>query len=843
VSNHLYRLGRLTVRRRRWVLVAWLVAMVALNVVGSRLGGETVNDFSVPGTESQAGRDVLEEALPREGARSQAVFQAPEGIAITDPALRAGIEAFFADVAEQSMVTDVGPVIPSPTEPRIGFSFITFDGDPGEVGSAAGKRLEDAAGPLRAAGIQVEFGGDLRFGEEELGSTAEIVGLGVAIIVLLVAFGSVVAMGLPLATALIGLGTGLGLITIAERFVSIPVVAPTLATMIGLGVGIDYALFIVTRHREHLHRGMTVEESAGRAIATAGQAVLFAGVTVVIAISGLQFVGIGSVAMMGYAIAVTVTVAVVAALTLLPALLGMAGHKIDKLRLPGVKVAAAGDENAPAARWSRHVARHPWPYLLGSIVLLVALLLPFFSIRLGSPDAGNDPPAATSRKAYDLLAEGFGPGFNGPLAVVVERGDAAMESALAAVGEALAADPEVAFVAPEPLVSDDGQVALLTVFGRSAPQAAATQDLVHRLRSDVLPATVAEAGLEQVLVTGSTAFFIDISDKITSRLPVFIGVVITLSFLLLMMVFRSVLVPLKAAIMNLLGIGAAYGVVVAVFQWQWGAGLIGVEEALPIISFLPMFMFAILFGLSMDYEVFLLSRIREEYLHSGNNTASVATGISHTARVITAAAIIMVSVFGSFAFNGDPTVKMFGIGLAVAIFLDATVIRMVLVPATMQLLGDRNWWLPPGSTGCCPTSTSRARAPAAPAPSTSPAAGFPGVRSSCGGIGGAFRMATTARLIVLLGLPGQRPVGHQRRWFGFSAPGGVRARGRCRGGERGQRARLRGSHRWHRQVLGVQLLWRGRRRDHHHAHDPAVRQDGHDRFELGPLWGPAGRLW
>lgn len=683
------------VRQRRWVLVAWLVLMVAMNVAAARLGGEPANDFSVPGTESQAGRDVLEGALPREGARSQVVLRSPEGTTITDAEVAAEVDAFLAEVAEQPQVTDVGAVTASPVEPRIGFAFVTFDGDPGEVGIDAGERMDEAAAPLREAGVDVEFGGDVRFSEQPVGTTAEIVGLGVAVIVLLVAFGSVVAMGLPLGTALIGLGTGIGLIGIATRFLAIPEVAPTLATMIGLGVGIDYALFIVTRHREHLHRGMTVEESAGRAIATAGQAVLFAGVTVIIAILGLAFVGIGSVAVMGYAIATTVTVAVIAALTLLPALLGIVGHKIDKLRIPGLKPAAAGSPDAPAARWSRHVSRHPWPYLLASTALLVVLLIPFFSIRLGSPDAGNDPPGSTSREAYDLLAEGFGPGFNGPLVLVVEQGEGGeLEPALGTIGESLSADPEVAFVAPEPLISDDGTVGMLTVFPASSPQSAATQDLVHRLRSDVLPAAAEEAGVERVLVTGATAFFIDISDKITSRLPVFIGAVIVLSFLLLMMVFRSVLVPLKAAIMNLLGIGAAYGVVVAVFQWQWGAGLIGIEEALPIISFLPMFMFAILFGLSMDYEVFLMSRIREEYLHSGDNTASVADGISHTARVITAAAIIMVSVFGAFAFNVDPTVKMFGIGLAVAIFLDATVIRMVLVPSTMQLLGDRNWWLP-----------------------------------------------------------------------------------------------------------------------------------------------------
>ena len=695
MSNLLYRLGRVTVRRRWRVLGAWVVLLVGVSAIGASLGGAAVDDFNVPGTESQAGRDLLQEALPDEGARAQVVFRTPEGATIAGEEVSAELRDYLDSLSSQPRVTEVGDVTPSPTEPRIGFAFVTYDSDPGDLGLQPGKRLEASADELRAAGYVVEFGGEIQIGEQVSGSTSEAIGLGVAVIVLLIAFGSVVAMGLPLLTALIGLGAGLALITIGEAFISVPSIAPTLATMIGLGVGIDYALFIVTRHREHLHRGMTVEESAGRAIATAGQAVVFAGLTVVIAICGLQFVGIASVAMMGYAIAVNVLVAVAAAITLLPALLGIVGHGIDRLKVPFVKAAASGDEHSYAARWSVHVSRHPWRYLILSTVALALLIVPFFSIRLGQTDAGNNPPETTTRQAYDLLAEGFGAGFNGPLAVVVERGDADLGAALPVLSGQIATDAEVAFVAPSPLVSPDGEVALLTVFPRSAPQDAATQDLVHRLRSDVLPAAVADAGVDQALVTGSTAFFIDISDKITGRLPVFIGAVLVMSFVLLMMVFRSILVPLKAVAMNLLGIGAAYGVVVAVFQWGWGASALGVEEALPIISFLPMFMFAILFGLSMDYEVFLMSRVREEYLRTRDNTLSVATGISHTARVITAAAIIMVSVFGSFAFGQDPTVKMFGIGLAVAIFLDATLIRMVLVPSTMQLLGDRNWWLPP----------------------------------------------------------------------------------------------------------------------------------------------------
>ena len=698
MSNLLYRLGRFAVRRRWRVLGTWLLLLVVLGGLGRSLGGEPVDDFNVPGTESQAGRDLLEAGMPGEGSRAQVVFRAPDGASITGTDVGIELSRYLSAVAVQPGVTEVGPVIPSSLKPDIGFAFVTYGGSPGDVGVEPGERLVASAEGLRSQGFTVEFGGEIQYGDQEIGGSSEVIGLGVAIIVLLVAFGSVVAMGLPLATALIGLGTGLSIIAIGESFLNVPTVAPTLATMIGLGVGIDYALFIVTRHREHLHHGMTVEESAGRAIATAGQAVVFAGITVVIAICGLQFVGIPSVALMGYAIAVTVAVAVVAAITLLPALLGFSGRAIDKLRVPGVKVAAAGGHHTYASRWSRHVSDHPWRYLIASSLLLGALIVPFFSIRLGQTDAGNDPAGSTTRASYDLLAEGFGAGFNGPLAVVVTAGEgqnaAELADALPAISKAIAADPTVAFVSPEPQISESGTTALLTVFATSAPQDAATQELVHRLRSEVLPDAVAESGVDQALVTGSTAFFIDISDKITGRLPVFIGAVLVMSFLLLMMVFRSVLVPLKAALMNLLGIGAAYGVIVAVFQWEWGGAWLGVDQSLPIISFLPMFMFAILFGLSMDYEVFLMSRVREEYLRTGDNTASVSAGISHTARVITAAAIIMVSVFGSFAFGQDPTVKMFGIGLATAILLDATVIRMVLVPASMRLLGDRNWWLP-----------------------------------------------------------------------------------------------------------------------------------------------------
>jgi RND superfamily putative drug exporter len=618
---------------------------------------------------------------------------------LADPAVKAGVADLLAVTAKQPHVSTVSPLVTPQmlglkANSRIGLSTVQYDSLSPGLGPEPAKLLQRAAGPLRQSGVHVDFGGEIQFHGQDVGGASEAIGLIVAVFVLLVAFGSVVAMGLPLIAALFGLGVGLSLVTVGSSFLTIPTVAPTLAAMIGLGVGIDYALIIVTRHREHLRQGMTVEESAGRAIATAGQAVLFAGSTVVIAICGLQLVGIPLVAMMGYATAAVVLLSVIAALTLLPALLGFAGHAIDKLKIPFVKAGGAIDQHGYASRWSGHVSRHPKRYVVGSLLLLITLTLPFFTIRLGQTDAGNDPVGSTTRKSYDTLSEGFGKGFNGPLTIAVELGNSDPAVALPVFVRRIAADRDVAFAVPQPILNARRDTAILTVFPTSSPQDQGTQELVHRLRSQVLPAAVAATGVRSVYVAGETAALIDISNKISSRLPLFIGAVLLLSFLLLLVVFRSILVPLKAALLNLLGIGAAYGVIVVVFQWGWGASLFGVTESLPIIAFLPMFMFAILFGLSMDYEVFLMSRIREEWLRCRDNRRSVTAGISHTARVITAAAIIMISVFSSFALGNDHTVQMMGVGLAVAIFLDATVIRMVLVPATMDLLGDRNWWLP-----------------------------------------------------------------------------------------------------------------------------------------------------
>ena len=507
-------------------------------------------------------------------------------------------------------------------------------------------------------------------------------------VVLLIAFGSFVAMGLPIGMALFGLVVGVTSMKLVTYLVDIPAWAPQLAAMVGLGVGIDYALFLVTRHREHLAQGMPVAEAVGRALATAGQAVIFAGGTVVVAILGLLVAGIPFVTGGGVAISAMVLVMVLASVTLLPALLGLAGHRIN-----GRRRRVDDRAHRPSTgwyRWGAHVTRNATAYLVGGAVLMIALAAPVLALNLGFPDDGTKPESRTERRAYDLIAEGFGPGANGPLVIAVDISQDA--SVVAPLAEAVAADPGITSVG-EPTLDLAAGVATLVALPTTSPQDESTQETVARLRSEVFPA-VLDGTSATAHVGGQTATFADLGDRVQERMPRFVAAVLLLSFLLLTLLFRSVLVPLKAVVLNLLSVGAAYGVLVMVFQWGWAAGLIGVESTVPIVSFIPLFMFAILFGLSMDYEVFLLSRVREEYRRHGDNTRAVIEGIAGTGRTITAAALIMVAVFSGFVLGSDPAVKMMGVGLATAIFLDATVVRLVLVPATMKLLGDANWWLP-----------------------------------------------------------------------------------------------------------------------------------------------------
>ena len=738
------RLGTWCHDRRRLVVALWAVALVVMGGVSGAMGTDFKEDFQGPDVESKIGFDLLEEHFGGQGAglTGTIVFRAEQGI--DAPEVQAAMEAYFEEFEGREGLTIASPYAEG------GQFQVAFAGDEaGKIAYADIELPEDTTwavaqemgadlleGAPQVDGLQVEVGG-ANFGEFEEPSS-EIIGLAFAIVILIVSFGSVLAMGLPVAVALFGIGVGTTLLLITTNLMAVPDFAQFLGIMIGLGVGIDYALFIVTRYRENLHHGHTVVEATAIALDTAGRAVTFAGVTVVISFMGMLIMGVGFVSGLAVSAALVVATTVVASLTLLPALLGFAGERVEVTRwrgliaaglialallatglgvsalaIPAVVLAAIvialGFALAPlkrevpmrkakpltktaAFRWSRVIQRKPWPAFVGGTVLLLLLSIPVLGLRLGFSDEGNFAEDTTTRKAYDLLAEGFGPGFNGPLLLVTEADGDLDPVVLERVGAAIGADDGVAFVSP-PVPNDPSSPAavLWKVIPETAPQDEATTSLVNRLRGDVLPAV--ETGELDIAVTGFTAVGVDFTDYLSERLPFFFAAVLILSFLLLMTVFRSVLVPLKAVIMNLLSIGAAYGIVVAVFQWGWLKSITGVEPA-PIEPFIPMMLFAIVFGLSMDYEVFLLSRVKEEWTRTRDSHLSVANGLAATAKVITAAAAIMVVVFGSFLLETDRVVKLFGLGLAVAILLDATIVRMLLVPATMELLGDRNWWLP-----------------------------------------------------------------------------------------------------------------------------------------------------
>ena len=709
MARFLDRLGR-AAARHKWITIGiWVLVAVVVGGWAQFAGGKTTDVYTIPGAQSQKAQDLLEERFPAQaGGTASVVFQAKSGT-LSDPVDQAAIAQTEANLApgRSAHVTQVL----GPTTPGVGTAFVSKDGTIGYVRvqydekatslpPETVKQLETAAAPAEQAGLRVEFGGPVvDYLSRDEGGDADVIGLFFAVIILLIAFGSVVAMSVPIGTALFGLGIALSIISLVAAVTDIGTVAPTLATMIGLGVGIDYALFIVTRHRQNLAAGMEVNESIGLANGTAGQAVLFAGGTVVIAITGLALSGIPYVTRLGFMSAIAVAVMMIAAVTLVPAALGLAGRHINSIRVPHLRRKARAEAHHSVTgarprgweRWAMFMSRHRWAAVIISLAILLTLAAPVLSMRLGQTDDGTLPEDLTQRQAYDLITEGFGAGANGPLFLAVALPQPGDMAPVDAIEQAAAKVPGVQ-VAPAQL-SPDGSAALVVVIPPTSPQSEQTEELVNTLRTDVLPPAVQGTGAT-VFVGGQTAAFVDLGERIQDRLPLFIGAVVGLSFVLLMMVFRSVLVPLKAAIMNLLSIAAAYGVIVAIFQWGWLKGLVGLDQTVPIVSFVPMMMFAILFGLSMDYEVFLLSRIREEYYESKDNLRSVVDGLAATARVITSAALIMISVFLSFVGDPDPTVKMFGIGLAVAVFVDATLVRLVLVPATMELLGAANWWLP-----------------------------------------------------------------------------------------------------------------------------------------------------
>ncbi|MBI4296620.1 MAG: MMPL family transporter [Chloroflexi bacterium] len=680
------------------VLISWCIALLAVIILWRNFGGDFAASFEIPGTESQQAFDLLKERFPQQaGDTAVLVFQTSDGISVE--ANRQRIEAILQRARELPGVVDVGsPYAPGrgtvSRDGQIGYATLFYSQRAMAIPGEDVEALLNLADRTTGDSLRVEVGGRVvEAAERQPPGVSEAIGLVAAVIILLIAFGSVVAMGLPLATALVALMASFALIGLLANVLDLPDGATALASMVGIGVGIDYALLVVTRFREELKAGKEVDDSIVVAMSTAGRSVAFAGIIVAIALAGLALIGTSADSSIAVAMVVVVAMAVLSSLTILPALLAILGRGIDRWSIPVFRNIDIGERPSVWYRLSLTVQRQPLAWLVVSLVILLTLAAPALSLQLGSSDAGNSPISQHSRRAYDLLADGFGPGFNGPLVVVLDLSNTAGNTgqSVQQVRTALAQWPGVAQVLP-PRLNQAGDAAVLTVIPQTAPQDEATQDLVHSLRKQALPSITASAAMP-AFVTGPTAASIDVADRLASRMPYFFGAVIGLSFLLLTIIFRSLLVPMKAALLNLLSIGAAYGVLVAIFQWGWLSEIIGTKPG-PIESFLLMLLFAILFGLSMDYEVFLISRIREAYLRTQNNSESVAYGVTVTARVITAAASVMVAVFLSFVLAGDRLVKEAGLGLAAAILVDATIVRLVLVPATMQLLGNANWWLP-----------------------------------------------------------------------------------------------------------------------------------------------------
>jgi putative drug exporter of the RND superfamily len=675
--------------RRPWATIGmWAVAAAVVLGLAGTAGGSFADDLVAPGSQSEEAMVLLEERFPEAaGGSALAVFAAPEGERLERH--RPTVEAAVARIAGVEHVTGVADPFTAGTvspDGRIGFAEITFDRPSTELGPSPVTAVADAIAPAREAGVAAELGGDAAFVNAETETSgAEAAGLLAALVVLVVAFGTIVAALLPIALTLVAVAVGVGGITLLANAMEVSSAAPTIGAMIGLGVGIDYALFVMARYREHRAAGEDNRTALSDAMGSAGSAVLLAGGTVVVAMAALVLTGLGFLASIGLSTSLVVLVAVATALTLLPALLSLLGDRVDAGRLIGRRRLTPRTQETAWWRFAHRVSGRPWPYLIAAAAVLLALAAPALRMETGFPDAGDDSAGTTHRRAYDLLADGFGPGFNAPLLLVADlRRPGVDAAAVPALAERVAADPGIVMVG-EPRTSPAGDTVVLPMVPTTAPADPGTAQTLERVRG-LVPGNVAVSGL--------TAMTVDLTGQLADTLPIFVGAILAASFLLLMLVFRSVVVPLKAVVMNLLSIGGAYGVVVAVFQWGWLADLFGLEETYLIASPLPTIFFAVLFGLSMDYEVFLLSRIREAYDATGDNTESVARGTAATGRVITSAALIMTVVFASFVADPSPLVKMLGLGLATAIVLDATIVRMVLVPASMALMGRANWWLP-----------------------------------------------------------------------------------------------------------------------------------------------------
>ncbi|MDX3669932.1 MMPL family transporter [Streptomyces europaeiscabiei] len=732
----LYKMGRLAFRRRHFVALVWVALLTLAGVGAASAPAAGSSSFSIPGTEAQKAFDLLEQRYPgmsADGATARVVFKAPEGEKMADAANKAAVEKTVKELGDGSEVASVSDPFTTRAVSRdgtIAYASVTYKVPAMELKDSSKEALETTALKAQDAGLTVEMGGDALQAEPETAATGEIIGLALAAVVLVVTLGSLVAAGLPLLTAIIGVGIGVSTITALAKALDLGNTTSTLALMIGLAVGIDYALFIVSRYRSELAEGREREEAVGRAVGTAGSAVVFAGLTVVIALAGLAVVNVPMLTKMGLGAAGTVVIAVLIALTMVPALLGYAGRKVRPAGEKGKRlgrgkakdsteastkdsavalakdsaVALAKDSAAKSAkdstvvkpgmgtRWASFVVRRPVAVLLFGVVGLGAVALPATQLELGLPDDGSQATSTTQRRAYDLLSEGFGPGFNGPLMVVVDAKDSASpQEAATAVTDGIKGLKDVVTVTPATF-NKAGDTAMITVIPKSKPSSTQTEDLVHTIR-DAGAGVTADTDAK-VLVTGATAMNIDFSQKLTDALLPYLALVVGLAFLLLIVIFRSILVPLKAALGFLLSVLAALGAVVAVFQWGWLAGLIGVEETGPIMSMMPIFMVGVVFGLAMDYEVFLVTRIREAYVHGESPNQAVVTGFRYSGRVVAAAAAIMMAVFAGFIGSGESMIKMIGFGLAIAVFFDAFVVRMAIVPAVLALLGDKAWWLP-----------------------------------------------------------------------------------------------------------------------------------------------------
>ncbi|MGA5497928.1 MMPL family transporter [Streptomyces cinereoruber] len=698
MASRLYAWARWMVRRRRWVIATWILLLAVVGGLGATLNGKASTQFTIPGVEAQEAQDLLKEKFPpAAGGVVRIVVAAPEGRTVTDPEQRKALDGVLREAATVEGVidvtrpTEVGAVSSDRT---IAYADVRFQDEAPEVTEEAKEELATAVEPLRDAGMQVELGGSAMLPQTEAGGPAELVGVVIAFVVLAVTLGSVVAAGLPLLTALLGVAVGVLGTMFVSGFVEMTGTATVLALMIGLAVGIDYALFVISRHREQLADPDTDwEESVARATATAGSAVVFAGATVVIALAALAITGIPFLTIMGLAGAVTVLIAVLVAISLLPAVLGVFGERM-RPRHPRRKSKRANrTPGSWGLAWVRGVTRTPAVVLVAGVLGLLALALPAKDLRLGLPSYASQPESSTQHKSFDLLTEGFGPGFNATLITVVDTEGIPQNERQGTVTQlrgALVADKNVAAVSP-PVAGPSGGVVVMAVMPKSSPDAEATTDLVHRMR-DKAPEIADAGGI--LYVTGQTAMAIDVADKLGDALPLFIGVIVLLALVLLAIAFRSALVPLKAALGFLLSVGASLGASVWVFQEGHLNGLLDVAAVGPVTSFLPILLTGVLFGLAMDYEVFLVSRMREHYEHGKDPAEAIARGVSSSARVIVAAALIMVAVFGGFVFNEDPIVKAIGFSLAFGVFIDAFVVRMTLVPAAMALLGRRAWSMP-----------------------------------------------------------------------------------------------------------------------------------------------------